>query len=217
MSNPTTTTGLTHDRLLSGDGAHLSNLDLLTVLVGAVAAQTLVASYPTLTGLDDASPQELSAIPELDDEGVTRLLASRELGRRRATEKALKGTPIMSSSAAVDILEPLLKGETREVVIVLPLDTKRRLICSPITIAIGTNDSVPVHPREIFRPLIRVSASAAIMAHLHPSSGEPVPSPEDVMLTAKLKAAGDLLGIPLLDHIVVGRGSYLSMLDRGLI
>ena len=198
------------------DPTSLSNLDLLTVLVGD-AASTVMAVFPTLDQLDTASQHELSQVPGLDDVAVSRLLAVRALARRRAEEQTRRGTPILDARTAVEILEPLLRDETREIVIVLALDTKRRMLCLPITVAIGTIDSVPCHPREIFRPLIRVSASAAILVHLHPSSGEPVPSPEDVMLTSRLKEAGELLGLPLLDHIVIGRGCYVSMLDRGLM
>jgi DNA repair protein RadC len=205
------------DMLLSGDAAQVSTLDLLTILVGTAAARTILSHYPTLTALDDASAEELSGIPEIDHNGVATLLAAREISRRRAAEVARRGAPVLDSRAVVDIVEPVLRTESREVVMVLALDTKRRLLCSPITVAVGTIDSVPVHPRELFRPLIRVAASAAILVHLHPSSGEPVPSPEDIMLTARLKEAGDLFGIPLLDHVVIGRGCYLSMADRGLI
>jgi DNA repair protein RadC len=213
---PTTTTS-PDSLLLAGDAALVSNLDLLAILVGAAAAGSLLESFPTLTQLDDASPRELAAVPGLDDASVVRLLAQRELARRRAVERALKGAPVLSAQAAVAILEPLLRGETREIVMVLALDTKKRLVCAPLTIAIGTNDSAPCHPREVFRPLIRVSASSAIIAHLHPSSGEPVPSPEDIMLTERLREAGALVGIPMVDHIVIGRGSYISMAERGLL
>ena len=202
--------------LLAGDASSISNLDLLTILIGA-AADSVLEKYPALSELEDASPQELSRLQDLSPEGLSRLLASRELARRRAVERVRHGTSILDSRFAVEIIDPLLQGEKREVVLALALDTKRRLICPPITVSIGTIDSVPVHPRELFRPLIKVAASAAILVHLHPSSGEPVPSPEDVMLTNRLKEAGELLGIPLVDHIVIGRGCYVSMLDRGLL
>ena len=201
--------------LARGEATLLSNLDLLEILVGN--ASHLIATYPTLALLDNASAQELSDIPGLDSQSVARLLAARELSRRRAMEKATRGVPVISPDDAVQILAPLVRDETREVVIALALDTKSRLVCSPITIAIGTNDSAPCHPREVFRPLIRVSASSAIIAHLHPSSGEPVPSPEDIMLTERLREAGALVGIPVVDHIVIGRGSYISMAERGLV
>jgi DNA repair protein RadC len=211
------TTTRPEDKRLSGDAAHVSTLDLLAVLVSADAARALLSRYPTLTALDDASAEELSGIPEMDTGGVATLLAAREISRRRAAEVARRGAPVLDSRAVVDIVEPLLRTESREVVMVLALDTKRRLLCPPITVAVGTIDSVPVHARELFRPLIRVAASAAVLVHLHPSSGEPVPSPDDIMLTARLKEAGDLLGIPLLDHVVIGRGCSVSMSDRGLM
>lgn len=204
------------EMLLAGDPSLVTNADLLIILVGDAAPAVQVA-FPTLAELDDASPQELAELAGRDAGNISRLLAARELARRRALEKPRRGTPVLDSRAVVEIVEPLLQDETREVVVVLALDTKRRLLCLPITVAIGTIESVPCHPREIFRPLIRVSASAAILVHLHPSSGEPVPSPEDVMMTRRLKEVGALVGIPLLDHIVIGRGCYVSMLDRGLM
>lgn len=205
------------DLLHAGDGAHVSTLDLLTILVGTGAARALVSRYATLTALDDASAGELSEISDIDSVGVATLLAVREISRRRAMEVARRGAPVLDSRAVVEVVEPLLRSESREVVLVLALDTKRRLVCPPITVAVGTIDSVPVHPRELFRPLIRVAASAVILVHLHPSSGEPVPSPDDVLLTSRLKEAGELLGIPVLDHVVIGHGTYMSMADYGLM
>ena len=204
------------ENLLSGETADLSNLDLLTLLVGDLAG-SLIDAYPMLTALDGASGVELAEVSGATTDAVARLLAARELAHRRARERARRGAPVLDSRDAVKLLDPLLQDETREVVVVLALDTKRRLVCPPITVAIGTIDSVSCHPREVFRSLIRVSASACLVAHLHPSSGEPVPSPDDIMLTERLRAAGELIGIDVLDHIVLGRGTFLSMLDRGLL
>ena len=204
--------------LLHGEEKALSIADLLGVLLDNPAAvQEILTTFPSLTCLGDASPVELLALPSVEEEQVARLLASRELSRRRVEEVARRGTPILSAAAAYQLLQQLLLGEKREVVLALALDTKSRLACPPITISIGTISSAPVHPREIFRPLIRVAASSCILAHLHPSSGEPIPSPEDIMLTTRLREAGDLLGIPVVDHLVLGNGCYLSMSDRGLI
>jgi DNA repair protein RadC len=130
--------------------------------------------------------------------------------------KLTAGSVVKTAFGGSSITRRSLGDETREVVMVLALDTKRRLVTVPITVAIGTNDAVPVHPREIFRPLIKVAASSCLIAHLHPSSGEPVPSPDDVMMIVKLKEAGELRGIAVVDHIVLGRGCYISMAERGL-
>jgi len=201
--------------LSAGTTSHLSNHDLLSVLLGRDSlATSLLEKYSSLVDLEQAPPTELN---ELLGHTPTNLLAAREISRRTAEEKVRRGTPILSAEDAYQLLRPLLRGEKREVVLALALDTKSRLTCPPITISIGTISSAPVHPREIFRPLIREAASSCVLAHLHPSSGEPIPSPEDIMLTARLREAGELLGIPVVDHIVLGTGCYLSMSSRGLL
>ncbi len=206
------------DLLLNGEAPRLSNADLLTVLmISADAVEWVQAEYPTLRVLEEADSLELARIPVPHPEQMARLLAARELSRRFAQDKARRGTPIHSAEAAYQLLAPLLRTEAREVVIVLALDTKSRLLCAPITVATGTVSSVPLHPREVFRPLIRAAASSFLITHLHPNSGEPVPSPDDIMLTARLKEASELIGIPLQDHLVIGRGCYLSMAQRGLL
>jgi len=206
------------DLLLAGEASHLSNADLLTVLmISTDAVERVLAEYPTLRRLEEAETLELARIPVPHPEQMSRLLAARELSRRFATERARRGTPVHSAQDAYQLLEPLLRTETREVVVALALDTKSRLLCAPIIVSIGTVNSVPLHPRELFRKLIRASASSCLVAHLHPNSGEPVPSPDDIILTSRLKEAADILGIPLNDHLVIGRGTYMSMADRGLL
>jgi len=204
--------------LLAGEASRLSVADLLGVLmIDKDAVEVVMGTYPTLLELEAADPLEVADIPVIQPHPLARLLAARELSRRFATERARRGTPVHSSEAAYKLLEPLLRTETREVVIALALDTKSRLLHAPITVAVGTVNSVPFHPRELFRNLIRVAASSCLIAHLHPNSGEPVPSPDDIILTARLKEAADLVGIPLVDHLVIGRGCYLSMAERGLL
>ena len=202
--------------LLTGEASHLSNADLLGVLMNSSdAVEAVLAAFPTLREMEEAAPQELANIPH--PKPLSRLLAARELSRRFATERARRGTPVHSAQDAYQLLAPLFRTEKREVVIALALDTKSRLLRAPITVAVGTVNSVPLHPRELFRNLIRVAASSCLIAHLHPNSGEPVPSPDDIILTARLKEAADLVGIPLEDHLVIGRGCYLSMAERGLL
>ena len=206
------------DLLMAGEASRLSNADLLTVLmISTDAVEWVLSEYPTLRRLEEAETLELARIPVPHPEQMVRLLAARELSRRFATDNARRGTPIHTAEAAYQLLEPLLRTEEREVVIVLALDTKSRLLSAPITVAIGTVSSVPLHPREVFRPLIRVAASSCLIAHLHPNSGEPVPSPDDIEITARLKESADLIGIPLQDHLVIGRGCFLSMAECGLL
>ena len=203
--------------LVQGHTSVLTNHDLLTILIeDPNLTDIILEKYRSFTDLERAPPTELREV--LGGEiPLARLLAAREIARRTSEEKATRGTPVLSAEDAYQLLRPLLRGEKREVVLALALDTKSRLTCPPITISIGTICSAPVHPREIFRPLIREAASSCLIAHLHPSSGEPIPSPEDIMLTARLRESGELLGIPVIDHIVLGSGCYLSMSSRGLL
>ena len=205
-------------RLLIGEASSLSVADLLGVLlISEDAVEAVMASYPTLAELEAANATEMANVPVIQPHPVARLLAARELSRRFALEKVRRGAPIMSAQDTYQLLEPLLRTEAREVVMALALDTKSPLLCAPITVAVGTISSVPLHPREVFRPLIRAAACSCVIAHLHPNSGEPVPSPNDIEITTRLKEASELLGIPLQDHVVIGRGTYLSMAERGLL
>jgi len=112
---------------------------------------------------------------------------------------------------AADILYKYLGNEDREHFVVLLLDTKHKVI-GINTVSIGSLDSAIVHPREVFKPAILANVSGIIVAHQHPS-GDPTPSPEDISVTKRLVEAGRILGIDVLDHIVVGDGTYKSIKD----
>jgi DNA repair protein RadC len=101
----------------------------------------------------------------------------------------------------------------REHMVVFDLDTRHRVIERRI-VAIGTMTSVEVHPREVFKPAIMNGAAAMVLSHNHPS-GDPTPSREDIALTTRLREVGDLVGITVLDHVVVGAEGYVSLADRG--
>ena len=102
----------------------------------------------------------------------------------------------------------------KEAFVVLILNTRRRIIGHNL-VALGSLDSVPVHPREVFRPAIVAAGSAIILVHNHPS-GDPTPSPDDVAVTRAMVQAGKLLDIDVLDHLVIGQGKWVSLKERGL-
>jgi DNA repair protein RadC len=110
---------------------------------------------------------------------------------------------------------PLLVDKKREQFQVLLLDRKNRVMRA-VMVSQGSLTASVVHPREVFNPAIRDSAAAVIFVHNHPS-GDPQPSQEDRVLTTRLAEAGKLLGIQVLDHIIVGRHTYMSFADEGLL
>lgn len=122
---------------------------------------------------------------------------------------------IRDSQTAYRLLEPLFDGLDREHFMVVGLDAKHAVI-GINTVSIGSVTMSIVHPREVFKPLILMNASAVLLAHNHPS-GDSTPSQEDRALTRRLKEGGDLLGIAVLDHLVLGEGRYYSFADHGTL
>lgn len=109
----------------------------------------------------------------------------------------------------------LTHGDDKEKFYTLLLDGKNRLMALNL-VSVGTLTASLVHPREVFKPAIAIGAAAVIVAHNHPS-GDPVPSPEDVEITARLSEIGRLVGIRLLDHVVIGDGCFASLFERGIV
>ena len=120
------------------------------------------------------------------------------------------------SATARDILAPVFVGLDREQCVVMVLDAKHKVIGINV-VSVGSLNVSIVHPREVFKPAILLNAAAVILAHNHPS-GDPTPSEEDHALTNRLQEAGKCLGIPLLDHLVLGdHGTFMSFADQGLM
>lgn len=108
-----------------------------------------------------------------------------------------------------------LMRETKEMFLTLHLDGKNRIICMDL-VSIGSLNQSIVHPREIFKTACLSNAAAILCVHQHPS-GDPSPSSEDISITRRIKEAGDIMGIKVLDHIIVGDGDYLSFVEKGLL
>lgn len=121
-------------------------------------------------------------------------------------------TPL-TSSASVAALFGFLAKETKEHFVALHLDAKNRLLCAEI-VSVGSLNAAIVHPREAYKSALLSSAAAVLFVHNHPS-GSPEPSREDIELTNRLRECGELLGIRLLDHVIVGHGRHHSFADAG--
>ena len=138
---------------------------------------------------------------------------------------AVKRPSIREPEAAYRLLRPIMtaatSGDSQETFFVLLLDTKSKVIGSPVECTRGLLDTSLVHPREVFREAVRQSAARVILAHNHPS-GDPTPSKEDIDITRRLVEAGKILGIRIVDHVICGRPSnttpgYVSLREKNLV
>ncbi|RIV29168.1 JAB domain-containing protein [Alicyclobacillaceae bacterium I2511] len=209
------------ERLLKVGAQALRNDELLAILllsgsrgtpVLTLAGQVL-NSVGGLYGLLDAAVEELTALPGIGPAKAVQIAAAVELGRRIVHKPSVAKLQIRCAEDAAEYVMDRMRHLKNEHFVILYLDTKHRLIGEE-TVSIGSLDASIVHPREIFRSAVKRSASAILCIHNHPS-GDPTPSPEDISVTSRLNDAGQLLGIDVLDHIVVGDGRFISLKSNG--
>jgi DNA repair protein RadC len=174
----------------------------------AAIAASLLSRAGGVVALSRASPHELAQVLGVGAARAARVTAAFELGRR-ALESEQHRHSLASPEDVYRLLTPRLAGLQQEVFFVIGLDIRNGLI-DIVEVARGTVASVEVHPREVFRPLIRMAAAGVVLVHNHPS-GDPTPSFEDVELTRRMQAVGELLGIPVVDHVVVTDRAYRSV------
>lgn len=211
------------ERLLREGAQALTDAQLLGILLrvgrrdsSAIAvAMELLQQLGGLQGLANRGVEELCRIQGIGAAKAAQLLAAIELGKRVLAAPLSTGMKIGSSQDVFNHYYPLLRDLRREVFKAILLDAKHTVI-RDVTVSEGTLTLSLVHPREVFNPAIREAAAAVIFLHNHPS-GDPAPSAEDRELTHRLTAAGDLLGIHVLDHLVIGDGRYVSFADQGAL
>jgi DNA repair protein RadC len=214
------------ERLLQlGEGA-LSEAQLLAIVLrtgdhasGATAvdlARRLLTLFDnSLEAMSAATVAELCQASGVGPAKACEIKAAFELGRRLLARQGGRLVQFRSSKEVANYYLPLLAGKKREQFQVILLDRKNRVM-RDVMVSQGSLTASVVHPREVFNPAIRDSAAAVIFVHNHPS-GDPQPSQEDHVLTTRLVEAGKLLGIQVLDHIIVGRNTYMSFADEGLL
>jgi DNA repair protein RadC len=177
----------------------------------AARARELLAETDLLE-LSRLPPGELSTRFGMPSATAARVAAAFALGRRVEHARRPLRPSMRSPRRVHELVAVELRGLERERFLVLLLDGKHRLKRREL-VSEGTLTTSLVHPREVFRPAVRESAAAVVVVHNHPS-GDPEPSLEDVEVTRRLIEAGRLLGIPLLDHVVVGDGRFASLRER---
>ena len=206
-------------------GAHaLTTAELLALVLGvAVAGQSAGETAAHLMKRSGGSLRRLGQLPigtltSTHGLGEVRALAvhaALELGRRLASEGADDGEPMRGPRDVWRFYAPRLEGLTVEEFHVAVLDAQHRLE-RDVLITRGILNSSLVHPREVFREAIAERAASIVLVHNHPS-GDPTPSSDDRAITSQLVAAGRLLDIPINDHLVIGRGRYISFAEAGLL
>jgi DNA repair protein RadC len=212
------------ERLKDLGARALSSSELLAIVIGSGTAQrsalvlaqdALAKSDGSLRRLASQPVAALTAVHGLGSARAVAIHAALELGRRLAAESRDEGAPLRTPRDVWAAYAPRLEDLPVEEFHVAVLDAQHRLE-RDITITRGILNSSLVHPREVFREAIAERAAAIILVHNHPS-GDPSPSADDRAITAQLVAAGRLLDIPVADHVVIGRGRYLSFAEGGLL
>jgi DNA repair protein RadC len=213
---------------------HVSDAFLLAILLRSGSkglnvmdlAERILVRYGSLTALARATVEELAGDQALKGLGKVKaqtLRAALELARRIADEtRDERGAFVKSPEDAAGVLRELAKTLEHERFWALMLDTRNRLKGTATEVSKGILDSSLVHPREVFKPAIQSGCAALILVHNHPS-GDPAPSADDVRITRQLIQAGQVIGIKVLDHVILGRRSedrprdFLSMREAGLV
>jgi len=201
----------------------LSAQEILALILGRgiagesvmVSAQRLLSQFGSLRGIAGASVEQLSQVRGIGVAKSSQIKAAFELANRledysEAGKKPLVRTP----DEVVSLVRGRLKGKKKEHFLAVLLDTRNQLI-KVSEISVGSLDAGVVHPREAFKEAISVSAASIIFAHNHPS-GDPEASDDDIMLTKRLAEAGEIVGIDVLDHIILGDKTSLSLKRQGL-
>ncbi len=186
--------------------ANASALDLANAVLTAVAG---------LDRLARARYDELRRIPGIGAARAAQIVAAVELGRRTLTRVGRERIQITSPRVLAEMLLPQYGSRAVEQFGVVLLDTKHRVLRTTV-VTVGTVDASIVHPREIFREAASAGAAAIVLFHNHPS-GDPEPSQDDVVLTRRVAAAGVLMGIDVVDHVILADARYCSMREKGLL
>ena len=210
------------ERLAARGAAGLSAAELIALIWGSGSAgrsavdlaEDAIGRHDGLTGLARATDVEIEAVPGIGVAKAAQLAAAFELGRRLLADWPAARWTIRSPADVADRLVLQMGRLEREELRVVVLNTKN-VVLRVATVYQGNVSTSLVRIAELFRDAVRLNAAGIIVAHNHPS-GDPTPSPEDVLVTREIISAGKLLDIDVLDHLVIGQGRFVSMRERGL-
>jgi DNA repair protein RadC len=211
------------ERLAAYGAEALSDTELLAILLrsGTVTATAidlanqLLVRFGGLRGLMDAALEELQAVKGVGLAKAAQVKAALELGRRAAGRPGEERPVVRTPEEAAGLVMEQMRYLDREHFRAILLNTKNRVLAVE-GVSVGTLNASSVHPRELFKNAIRKSAAAVILVHNHPS-GDPSPSRQDLDLTRRLVEAGEIIGIPVLDHIIIGDNRFTSLKAQGCV
>ena len=212
------------EKLLREGSDRLSTTEILAILINSgtkeisaleIAAQLLSIDKRGVRFLAECSPEELGRIKGMGQAKICTVLAAVELGKRIAAAPVRDRNLIRSSSDIADLFMEKMRYYKKEHFVSLMINAKGEIIVET-EVSIGDLCSSSTHPREVFVDAVKRSAGSVVFLHNHPS-GDPSPSDTDIQTTKRLIEAGTILGIPVLDHIIIGDGIYVSMKAMGLI
>jgi DNA repair protein RadC len=214
------------ETILSRGGRDLDEAELLALILGSARsarrrrvvrslAAALLEHSGCLRRLSTMKAAEMMDFRGIGPAGAARLLAAFALARRLFERRIDPGVRVRSSRDVFEHLHLRLRDHKKEIFLVMLLDSKHRLIREE-RVSEGSLTASIVHPREVFKPAISELAGAVIAVHNHPS-GDPTPSNEDFEITRRLREAGQVIGIQLLDHVILGDGEFVSFREHRLI
>ncbi|WP_414055110.1 RadC family protein [Macrococcus equi] len=209
------------DRLMIYGADKLTNQELLSLIIGSgvrdesvyKVSDNLLGQVDSIKALRYLTLQELTQIKGIGERKAATILAVIELAKRMHTHSMEEKIRIKSPQCVAELLMERMRYLTQEHFIILMLNTKNVVIHEQ-TVFIGSLNASIIHPREIFKEAIKRSAANIIAVHNHPS-GCAEPSYEDIEVTRRLVNVGELIGIDLIDHIIIGDGEFISIKERG--
>ena len=210
------------ERLYHYGASELSLPELLAVLLGRgnrqasvlALAYRLMDAFGDINAIGRASPDDLAKISGIGFARACQVVAAFEVGRRFARDPGTRRVSIRGPEDVARVFMEEMRHFDREHFRAALLNTKNQIL-KTVTVSIGSLNASIVHPREILKPAISASAASIILVHNHPT-GDPTPSREDIEFTRRFARCGELIGIRLLDHIVIGSGKYRSLREAGV-
>ncbi|GJL78584.1 MAG: hypothetical protein NPINA01_15730 [Nitrospinaceae bacterium] len=213
------------ERLIKFGEDKLSDAHLLGILIGSGdrsakknaidLSRDLLNVFSNFYQIDQASVTELCQVKGIGAAKAAQIKAALEVGKRLSSQSSGKKEKMATSRCFVEYYSPFMKHLKKEIVKVVLLNPKLYMI-KDLTISEGILNASIVHPREVMIPAIKESAASFALIHNHPS-GDPSPSQQDIEITHRLNKTGQIVGIQMVDHIIIGDNKYFSFSDEGLL